>query len=84
MTTAVDVVLVGGVVDDLYDELVVVVADVVVATDVVADVVVAEKCYSTIRTNKMVFIKINTPDEVYEYSVKVVVVVEAEVVEYSV
>ena len=43
MTTAVDVVLVGGVVDDLYDELVVVVADVVVATDVVADVVVAEK-----------------------------------------
>ena len=42
MTTAVDVVLVGGVVDDLYDELVVVVADVVVATDVVADVVVAE------------------------------------------
>lgn len=84
MTTAVDVVLVGGVVDDLYDELVVVVADVVVATDVVADVVVAEKFYSTIRTNKMVFIKINTPDEVYEYSVKVVVVVEAEVVEYSV
>ena len=84
MTTAVDNVLVGGVVDDLYDELVVVVADVVVATDVVADVVVAEKCYSTIRTNKMVFIKINTPDEVYEYSVKVVVVVEAEVVEYSV
>ena len=76
--------LVGGVVDDLYDELVVVVADVVVATDVVADVVVAEKCYSSIRTNKMVFIKINTPDEVYEYSVKVVVVVEAEVVEYSV
>ena len=84
MTTAVDNVLVGGVVDDLYDELVVVVADVVVATDVVADVVVAEKFYSTIRTNKMVFIKINTPDEVYEYSVKVVVVVEAEVVEYSV
>ena len=53
MTAIVDVPLVGGVVDDLYDELVVVADEVVVAADVVADVVVAEKCYSSIRTNKL-------------------------------
>ena len=54
VTSIVDVVLVDGVVDDLYDELVVVAGEVVVTPDVVAEVVVAEKCYSTIRTNKII------------------------------
>ena len=48
VTAIVDVPLVGGVVDDLYDELVVVAGEVVVAADVVADVVVAEKMLPTL------------------------------------
>ena len=61
VTAIVDVPLVGGVVDDLYDELVVVADEVVVAADVVADVVVAEKMlldYSNKQNDK------STPDVV--------------------